>query len=372
LKKECFKTFKNYLKEKKMSISPKEILQALSHVEDPDFKKDIVTLGMVRNIEINENDISFDLVLTTPACPLKEVLRNACVNAIKHFISKDAAVNVNVTSEVKNLANLTGSLSKVKNIIAVGSGKGGVGKSLVSLGLANFFASSGAKVGLMDADIYGPSQPKLTGTTNYVPASVSKDNKEFIQPAEIGNLKIFSIGYMVKPDEAIVWRGPMLASAIRQFVNDVEWGELDYLIIDLPPGTGDVQLSLSQTLKLTGAVIVTTPQEIAMDDAVRALQMFKMPAINVPVLGIVENMSWFETKELPGRKFEIFGKGAGEKLSNTFGVPFLGNLPLEYELSKSADNGELLKNTHFVNLFSDIAGNLVRSIAQNMNATATQ
>lgn len=355
-----------------MSISPKEILQALSHVEDPDFKKDIVTLGMVRNIEINENAISFDLVLTTPACPLKEVLHNACINAIKHFISKDAIVNVNVTSEVKNLANLAGSLSKVKNIIAVGSGKGGVGKSLVSLGLANFFAASGAKVGLMDADIYGPSQPKLTGTTGYVPASVSKDNKEFIQPAEIGNLKIFSIGYMVKPDEAIVWRGPMLASAIRQFVNDVEWGELDYLIIDLPPGTGDVQLSLSQTLKLTGAVIVTTPQEIAMDDAVRALQMFKMPAINVPVLGIVENMSWFETIELPGRKFEIFGNGAGEKLSSSFTVPFLGKLPLEYELSKSADNGELLKNTRFVNLFSDIAGNLVRSIAQNMQATATQ
>src|SRR5690606_38817910 len=156
LKNECFEAFKNYLEEKKMSISPKEILQALSHVEDPDFKKDIVTLGMVRNIEINENEISFDLVLTTPACPLKEVLRNACINAIKHFISKDAIVNVNVTSEVKNLANLAGSLSKVKNIIAVGSGKGGVGKSLVSLGLANFFAASGAKVGLMDADIYGP------------------------------------------------------------------------------------------------------------------------------------------------------------------------------------------------------------------------
>ena len=355
-----------------MSISPKEILQALSHVEDPDFKKDIVTLGMVRNIEINKNDISFDLVLTTPACPLKEVLRNACVNAIKHFLSKEANVNVNVTSEVKNLANLTGSLTKVKNIIAVGSGKGGVGKSLVSLGLANFFAASGAKVGLMDADIYGPSQPKLTGTTGHALASVRKGEKEYIQPAEIGNLKILSIGYMVKPDEPIVWRGPMLSSAIRQFVNDIEWGELDYLIIDLPPGTGDVQLSLSQILKLTGAVIVTTPQEIAMDDAVRALQMFKMPAINVPVLGIVENMSWFETKELLGRKFEIFGKGAGEKLSNTFGVPFLGNLPLEYELSKSADNGELLNNPHFVNLFSDIAGNLVRSIAQNMNATATQ
>ena len=348
-----------------MNITPKEILQALSHVDDPDLKKDIVTLGMVRNINIIENKVSFDLVLTTPACPMKEMLENACRNSLKHFISQDLNIHVNVTSEVKNNTAMQGALSKVKNIIAVASGKGGVGKSTVSLSLAKMLSNSGAKVGLMDADIYGPSQPILTGTESYQPDSVEVEGKSIMKAAEVDGIKVFSIGYLVKSNEPVAWRGPMLSSAIRQFVQDVNWGELDYLIIDLPPGTGDVQITLCQAVKITGAVVVTTPQKIAVADARRALQMFRMQGLNVPVLGIVENMAWFETQELPGKQFYIFGKGGAQTLAEESGVPLLGSVPIFEDLSSDKHQGNILQNNPALSYFNDIAGNLVRSLAIN-------
>jgi ATP-binding protein involved in chromosome partitioning len=345
-----------------MNFSNKQILQALSHVDDPDLKKDIVTLGMVRNIDIQENSVEFDLVLTTPACPMKEVLENACITSIKHFLSKDLKVKVNIKSEVKNNSAMQGALSKVKNIIAIASGKGGVGKSTVATTLAKILAKSGAKVGLMDADIYGPSQPILTGTDAYQPESVSVDGKNLMIPADVDGVKVFSIGYLVKDSDPIVWRGPMLSSAIRQFVQDVHWGELDYLIVDLPPGTGDVQITLSQAIKITGAVIVTTPQRVAVADARRALQMFKMQGLNVPILGVVENMSWFETQDVPGKQYFIFGKGGAQGLAFETNTPFLGTVPL-FENLPGNEKGNIWENNPALNYFSEIAGNLVRSIA---------
>lgn len=346
-----------------MEITPKEVLQALSVVIDPDFKKDIVTLGMVRHINIEGNKLAFDLVLTTPACPLKELLENGCRDAIRERLSPELVVDINVTSEVRKNIFMQGTLEGVKNVIAVASGKGGVGKSTVSLSLAKALAESGAKVGLMDADIYGPSQPTLTGTESYKPTGVQGKDKNLMKPAEAGNLKIFSIGYLVEPGVAVAWRGPMMSTALRQFVSDVAWGELDYLIIDMPPGTGDAQLTLCSALKITGAVIVTTPQKVAMVDADRALQMFRMQGLSVPVLGIIENMAWFETAELPGRKFYIFGDSAAKILADKSSVPILGSVPIVENLSADTNRGSIIENSPVMPYFKEIAGSLVRQLA---------
>ncbi len=355
-----------------MEINHKEILKALSHVDDPDLKKDIVTLGMVRNVDFTEKSVGFDLVLTTPACPMKEMLEKACITAIQHFISKDLEVKVNVISEVKNSVFMQGALRNIKNVIAVASGKGGVGKSTVSVNLAQVLAQSGAKVGLLDADIYGPSQAILTNTQEFIPGAVPSEGRtDLMATASSFGLKIFSIGYLVKPTDPIVWRGPMLSSAIKQFVQDVDWGELDYLIIDLPPGTGDIQLTLSQAVSLSGVVIVTTPQELAVADARRALQMFKMPSLNIPVLGVIENMSWFQTPELPDKKFYLFGKGGGLLLSSESQVPFLGSIPMIENYSNTSSS-ELLPSSPAFKFFVEIAGSLVRSLAMNSSSNNNQ
>ncbi|MCK9480874.1 MAG: Mrp/NBP35 family ATP-binding protein [Bacteroidia bacterium] len=346
-----------------MEITPKEVLQALSVVIDPDFKKDIVTLGMVRHINIEGNKLSFDLVLTTPACPLKDMLEKGCRDAIRDRLSPDFIVDINVTSEVRKNIFMQGTLDGVKNVIAVASGKGGVGKSTVSLSLAKVLAESGAKVGLMDADIYGPSQPTLTGTESYKPTGVQGKDKNLMKAAEVGGLKVFSIGYLVEPGVAVAWRGPMMSTALRQFVSDVAWGELDYLIIDLPPGTGDAQLTLCAALKITGVVIVTTPQKVAMVDADRALQMFRMKGLTVPILGIIENMAWFETPELPNRKFYIFGDSAAKQLSEQSGVPLLGSVPIIENLSSDQNKGSIIENNPVLPYFKEIVGNLVRNLA---------
>lgn len=346
-----------------MTYQPKEILQALTHVDDPDLKKDIVTLGMVRNINIVEHHISFDLVLTTPACPMKDMLENACRNAIKHFLPGNPDVHINVTSEVKNNLAKTGALSGVKNIIAVASGKGGVGKSTVSLSLALTLARSGAQVGLLDADIYGPSQPILTGTEAYVPESKESEGKSILQAAEVEGIKVFSIGYLVKKTDPIAWRGPMLSSALRQFIQDVNWGNLDYLIVDLPPGTGDIQITLCQAVNVTGVVLVTTPQKIAVADARRAMEMFKMQGMQVPILGVIENMAWFETPLVPQHPFYIFGKGGGEALASETQVPFLGGIPLMENLSSDEKEGNILFDNPTMPYFARVAGEMVRSLA---------
>lgn len=343
------------------TFTKEDVLKALSHVDDPDLKKDLVTLNMVRDIEINGNDLSFSIFLTTPACPLKEHIENACRTAISHFISTDIKVSILMTSTVVADNKTTAILPHVKNIIAIASGKGGVGKSTVSASLASILNQYGANVGLLDADIYGPSIPTMFGVQGAGIEMVVVDGKEYMQPVNVNGVKLFSIGFLSKPDEAIVWRGPMISQALKQFINGVNWGELDYLIIDLPPGTGDVQLTLVQTLPITGAVIVTTPQNMAIADAQRAAAMFAMPSINVPILGIIENMAYFTPPDMPDKKYHIFGQGGAQKLAEQYNTKVLGELPLQESIMAELDNGKLTDVT--LRNFSEIAKRLAQSIA---------
>src|SRR6186997_3468196 len=344
-------------------MTTEKILEALSNVQEPDLGKDLVTLNMVKDIEIKGNDVSFTVVLTTPACPMKDMISNACVNAIKILVNKDANVKVNFTSNTTTKRTDPGSvLPKVKNIIAVVSGKGGVGKSTVAANLALALSQSGAKVGLMDADIYGPSVPIMFGVRGERPMMIEIGEKGMIAPLERYGIKLISIGLLVDEKNAVVWRGPMASSAIRQFVTDVYWDELDYLLIDLPPGTSDIHLTLVQTVPVTGAVIVTTPQKVALADANKGLTMFKQPQINVPVLGVIENMAYFTPEELPDNKYYIFGKDGGKNLSEKYNVPFLGQIPLVQGIRESGDSGlpAVLKEGPTANAFHDLAQALAR------------
>lgn len=314
-----------------------QVLQALGNVEEPDLKKDLVTLNMIQDIKIEGNKLSFSVILTTPACPLKAMIENACRNAISYFISKDIEVHVNMTSRVTTQKN-TG-VPGVKNIIAVASGKGGVGKSTVAVNLALGLAYAGAKVGLIDADIYGPSIPIMFGLEGARPKASEVNGKSRIEPIEKYGIKLLSIGFFTDPNQPVPWRGPMVSTAVKQLFNDADWGELDYLVVDLPPGTGDIHITVSQSFPVTGAVIVTTPQNVALADAKKGIGMFMMNAINVPLLGIVENMSYFTPAELPENRYYIFGQGGGQKLALTLDVPFLGELPLVKSISDSGDAG---------------------------------
>lgn len=343
-----------------MSKSEKDILYALSHVDDPDLKKDLVTLNMIRNIQFSGNKVTFDVVLTTPACPLKDMIRNACVNAVHHFVSGDLEVEPNMISEVKSGRKQV-VLPTVRNLIAIASGKGGVGKSTVSVNLARALASFGANVGVLDADVYGPSIPKLFGLTGQKPEAVGKG----IKPIMAGDIKVMSIGFLVDEKQAVVWRGAMATSAITQFITDVEWGELDYLLIDLPPGTGDIHLTIVQNLPLTGTVMVTTPQEVALADCRKAIDMLRNPHINSPLLGIVENMSYFTPPELPDKKYFLFGEGGGQKLAGEFGVELLGQIPIDQQIMMAGENGisPLAGNAGTSSIYGKLAGELVRAIA---------
>ena len=310
-------------------------------MQEPDLGKDLVTLNMVRDIEISGNDVSFTVVLTTPACPLKDMIGNACINAIKILVNKEANVKVNFTSNTTTKRTDAGSvLPKVKNIIAVVSGKGGVGKSTVAANLALALSQGGAKVGLMDADIYGPSVPIMFGLRGERPMMMDVGGeKGMIVPLERYGIKIMSIGFLVDEKSAVVWRGPMASSAIRQFVTDVFWDELDYLVIDMPPGTGDIHLTLVQTVPVTGAVIVTTPQDVALADAKKGIAMFGQAQVNVPIIGLVENMSYFTPAELPNNKYYIFGKEGGKRLAEEYDLPFLGQIPLVQSIREGGDEG---------------------------------
>jgi len=315
----------------KSSINEQVVLAALSKVQDPELHKDLVTLNMIKDLQINENNVSVSVILTTPACPLKSKIENDVRHALQ-AVPGIGDIKINMGSSVPNDGRSRGMMNlPVKNAIAVGSGKGGVGKSTVAVNLAVSLARSGAKVGLMDADIYGPNIPTMMGIT-----SLPRPNGDRITPAEAYGVKVISIGFMVKPGQALIWRGPMLHSAIRQFLGDVDWGDLDYLVIDLPPGTGDAQLSLAQSIPLSGGVIVTLPQEVSLEDASRAVAMFR--AMNVPLLGVVENMSYLELPD--GTRLEVFGKGGGEKLANAAGIPFLGSIPMHSDISAGGDSGK--------------------------------
>ncbi|MFC6997575.1 Mrp/NBP35 family ATP-binding protein [Rufibacter roseus] len=324
-----------------MAITQEEVLRALSYVEEPDLGKDLVTLNMIEDVQINGLDVTFTVILTTPACPLKDLIRNACIRAIHTMVDKDANVTVNMTSRVTSARQDNQALLKgVKNIIAVASGKGGVGKSTLTANLAVALAQSGAKVGLVDADISGPSVPTMFGVEDARPHVYrTPDGRNLIEPIEKYGIKLISIGFLAPSEHAVVWRGPMASSALKQFITEVDWGELDYLLIDLPPGTSDIHLTLVQTVPVTGAIIVTTPQKVAIADAVKGLQMFRQPQINVPILGLVENMAYFTPAELPDNKYYIFGQGGGRELAERYGVPFIGEVPLVQSIRESGDQG---------------------------------
>jgi len=346
-------------------ITKEQILEALGHVEEPDLKKDLVTLGMIENIEIRPNTIKFDVVLTTPACPLKGHIEHACRNAIALFISKEIEVEINMTARVK--ASETAQLKNIKNIILVSSGKGGVGKSTVAANLALSLAQTGAKTGLLDADIYGPSIPLMFGVENAKPASLKDaEGKTKIVPIEKHGLKLLSIGFFTDPNQPIPWRGPMATSAIKQLFNDTDWGELDYLIVDMPPGTGDIHITVAQNYPISGAVIVTTPQQVALADAIKGMAMYQMEGVKVPILGVVENMAYFTPAELPENKYYIFGKDGGKRLAADNQVPFLGEVPLVKSIADAGDNGFpiALDQQDPVSLaFTELAGKVAQQLS---------
>ena len=346
-------------------MTQEEVLKALSNVQEPDLGKDLVTLNMIRDLEINGNDVSFTIVLTTPACPMKELMQNASINAIKLLVNKEANVKVNFTSSTTTIrADKNTVLPGVKNIIAVMSGKGGVGKSTVAANLAIALSQGGATVGLMDADIYGPSVPIMFGVRGERPMMKEINGKAVIVPLEQYGIKLLSIGLLVDDKSAVVWRGPMASSAIRQFIADVDWGELDYLIIDMPPGTGDIHLTLLQTAPVTGVVVVTTPQDVALSDARKGIAMFGQAQMNIPIIGLVENMSYFTPAELPDHKYFIFGKEGGKRLADEYDLPFLGQIPLVQSIREGGDAGKPLMagdDEITKKAFYDFAGSVARS-----------
>jgi len=358
-------------------MTQQDILNALSHVQEPDLGKDLVTLNMVKDIEINGNAVSFTVVLTTPACPLKDLIKNACINAVKHLVNSEAEVTVNFTSNTtSNRTDPKNVLKGVRNIIAVVSGKGGVGKSTVAANLALALAEGGAKVGLMDADIYGPSQHIMFGIRGERPMMKDNGGKGLIVPIERYGIKVMSIGLLIDEKQAVVWRGPMVSSAIRQFVTDVDWGELDYLILDMPPGTGDIHLTVVQTIPVTGVIVVTTPQLIALADAKKGIAMFGQAQLKVPVIGLVENMSYFTPAELPDNRYYIFGKDGGKQLADDYEIPLLGQIPIVQSIREGGDLGiPVMAGDDAISkkAFLEFAGNAARGIAmRNAELPATE
>jgi ATP-binding protein involved in chromosome partitioning len=314
------------------------VLEVLKPVQDPELRKSLVELNMIRNVKIDEGNVSFTLVLTTPACPLRQFIVEECEQAIK-TLPGVSNISVEVTAETpqqKSLPDRTG-IEGVKNILAVSSGKGGVGKSTVAVNVAVALAETGAKVGLIDADIYGPNAPTMLGLADAKVAVQQGPQGEVLEPAFNYGVKLVSMGFLIDPDQPVIWRGPMLNGIIRQFLYQVRWGDLDYLIVDMPPGTGDAQLTMAQAVPMAGAVIVTTPQTVALLDSRRGLRMFQQ--MQVPVLGIVENMSYFIPPDAPEKQYDIFGSGGGEKTSKELNLPLLGCIPLEISLRQGGDRG---------------------------------
>jgi ATP-binding protein involved in chromosome partitioning len=320
-------------------ISIEQVREALTNVIEPDLGKDLITLNMVKDIAVDGKNVSFSVILTTPACPLKDLIEKACINAIIYYVDKEAKVTVNMTSNVTSRRENKSVLPEVRNIIAVASGKGGVGKSTVASNLAVALAKQGAKVGLIDADIYGPSIPIMFDVMNEKPLLKQVGDKTLIVPVESYGVKLLSIGFFADTSQPIVWRGPMASKALNQMFSDADWGDLDYLLIDLPPGTGDIHLSLVAAVPVTGAVVVSTPQAVALADAQKGVAMFQMPSINVPVLGIVENMAWFTPAELPENKYYIFGKEGASVLAEKLKLPLLGQIPLVQSIREGGDVG---------------------------------
>lgn len=347
-----------------MNYTREKVLSVLQNVNYPGSGKDIVALGMVKDVEIEGRKVSFALQVKKSNDPMIAAVRKACVKALKAGLGEEVQVEGNIRVEAETVYEEKKPLNQVKNIIAIASGKGGVGKSTVSVNLSVALAKQGYKTGLIDADVYGPSIPKMFNTENAHPLAREEQGKTLVVPIEKYGVKMLSIGYFVKPDDALVWRGPMATNALKQLINDGDWGELDYLLIDLPPGTGDIHLTMVQELPVTGAVIVSTPQEIALADAVKGISMFASKGIEVPLLGLVENMAWFTPAELPGNKYYIFGKEGCKKLAEERNVPLLGQIPIEQGIMESGDNGTpvALENNSAGQAFEELAHQLNRQV----------
>ena len=354
-----------------MVITEKAVLEALGNVDDPDLNQDLVTLNMIKDIRIDGLQVSFSVVLTTPSCPMKDMIQKACENAIIHYVDKHAEVVVNMTANVSSSNSEGPVLPNVKNIIAVASGKGGVGKSTIAANLAVSLAQDGASVGVVDADIYGPSMPLMFDVVDGKPGMSKQGDKSLIVPVENYGVKVLSIGFFANSEQAIPWRGPMASKALRQLMVDADWGDLDYLIVDLPPGTGDIHLTFVQAVPVTAAVIVTTPQPVALADAEKGINMFKLPVINVPVLGLVENMAYFTPDELPSNKYYIFGKDGGKNLAEKTGVPLLGQVPIVQSIREAGDVGRpaaLQTDSPVSEALKDVA----RAVAQQVSIINSQ
>ncbi len=348
-----------------MAFENSKIIEALSKVIDPNSGKDIISMSMVRDFAIEGKNVNFTLELPSLNTPQKAELNFACIAAIQ-AVYPDANVNVHTMSRTQGAQQSTSAIPHVKNIIAVASGKGGVGKSTVAVNLALGLQKLGAKVGLIDADLYGPSIPTMLGLQGQRPKIQEVYGKPKITPLEAYGLSVMSIGFIIEPEQAVVLRGPRLSAIIKQFFMDCIWPPLDYLIVDLPPGTGDVQLSLVQTVPVTGAVLVTTPQEVAVVDAIKAMNMFLLPNVNVPILGIVENMSWFTPEELPDNKYFLFGEGGGKKMAKLSESMLLGQIPIVQGIRESGDSGEPAinrSNEQLVSAFMQVAQNTARQVA---------
>lgn len=326
-----------------MRFTIDQVKDALSYVIEPDLKKDIISLNLVSNIRFEDDVLNFDLKISNPAMHNKKRIEEACLHHLQQKLGSEIKVNANVTAMPnahERAPEHRTVLPGVKHVIAVASGKGGVGKSTVSANLAAGLAKKGYKVGLVDADIYGPSVPAMFDVAMEKPSTVNVDGKELIQPIESYGVKMLSIGFFSTPDQAVVWRGPMATKALTQLFSDANWGELDYMVVDLPPGTGDVHLTLVQQVPLSGAIVVSTPQEIALVDVRKALGMFSLPQISIPVLGLVENMAYFTPEELPDNKYYIFGKEGAKDLASRMDIPLLGEIPIVQSIREAGDAGK--------------------------------
>jgi ATP-binding protein involved in chromosome partitioning len=339
------------------------VMAALGQVQEPELHKDLVTLNMIRDLEVDGGEVSFTVMLTTPACPLKGQIESETREAVMAVPGVES-VTVKLDATVPNDGRARGLVQlPIRNAIAVASGKGGVGKSTVAVNIAVGLAQSGARVGLLDADIYGPNIPTMMGVDH-----LPDPREDKLIPAEVYGVKLMSIGFLVKPDQPLIWRGPMLHSAIRQFLTDVDWGELDYLIVDLPPGTGDAALSLAQTLPLSGSVIVTLPQQVSLDDARRGLEMFKQ--LDVGIFGVVENMSYLELPD--GTKMDVFGTGGGERLAREAGIPFIGAIPMDPAVREGGDQGRPVVITHPDSAVARALIRITEDIAAKVSVAAVQ
>jgi ATP-binding protein involved in chromosome partitioning len=360
-----------------MDITRDNILEALSKVLEPDLKKDIVALQLVKDVNFDGEVISFTVMVHNPAMHSRARMKEATSFAIERAFGKEVKVNVNVEPLPANRdAAQRKVLPGVKNIIAVASGKGGVGKSTITSNLAVGLAARGYKVGLIDADIYGPSMPIMLDLVNDRPSTVEVDGKTYIKPLENYGVKVLSIGFFAEMNQAIVWRGPMATKALNQMIGDVWWGDLDFMILDLPPGTGDIHLTLVSAVPLSGAVVVSTPQEIALADARKAVNMFQLDTIKVPILGIVENMAFFTPDDAPDKKYYIFGRSGAQGLAENLGLPFLGEIPLVQSIREAGDVGRpavLQENTPTADAFSTFIDRfLVQLDYRNQHQAPTQ